>query len=136
MRKSSLTLPDDRYLAALERQRARIENGNPLVFADDNTPGDKDTSCSWGLCDNNKEAWPDPQDHMWPDQFIERGRVAPRYLEEKQTCPLDTRPRPNTSPNGCFYTCRIFQAKRGQRPDREETLRLYDVELARIRKRP
>jgi hypothetical protein len=136
MQKSSLTLPDDRYLAALERQRGRIENGNPLTFFDDTTSGNKDTSCSWGLCDNAVEAWPDPQDHLWPDQFTDRRRVAPLYRDNGQTCPLDTRPRPNTGLSGCFYTCRIFQARRGQRPDREETLRLYDVELERVRKDP
>lgn len=131
------TLPDDRYLVALERQRARVATGLPLRAVDSNTPGDKYTECTWGLCSGEREAWPDAQDHMWPDQFISRGRVAPEYRAEHQTCPLDKRERPVTSMQGCFYSCRIFQARpKSARPTREETVALYDVEISRVRANP
>jgi len=55
----SINLSQGRYIKAMERQKARIEKGIKLTFYDDNTSGYKSTECSWGLCSDDKEAWPD-----------------------------------------------------------------------------
>lgn len=135
-RNDSMSMPHARYVALLERQRARIEAGLALDYYDDTTPGAKETDCSWGLCSNDKEAWPDPEDHLWPDQFIEEGRVAPRYMTQGQLCPFDTDKTPRGhvrdlgDPSGCFYRCRFFQAKTlGPAPSRKRALELYDERL-------
>lgn len=122
-----LYLPDDRYLAALRRQRDRIAAGVPLVCVDDDTVGNKVTSCSWGLCSDDAEAWPEAEDHLWPERFCREGRVAPRYLQTHQPCPFDTR-APEGGP-GCFHACRVFQRKY-RTPDREAALALYDVTIS------
>jgi hypothetical protein len=140
----SMYLPQDRYIAALERQRARIEGGLELEYYDDTTIGAKETHCSWGLCSHDKEAWPDPEDHLWPGQFVEEGRVAPRYQVKGQLCPFDTDQnarghiRDVGDPQGCFYRCRFFQARTlratlGPPPDRKRALELYDERLAKVR---
>ena len=54
--------------------------------------------------------WPDPEMHLWPDQFIERGRIAPLYRQRHHLCPLDM--RDEGTGNGCFYTCLVFQARK------------------------
>lgn len=128
--KKTLYLSDEQYLAALCRIRSQISLGLKLVFWDDETPGCKETHCSWGLCSKNKQQWPDAEDHIWPDQFRSQGRVAPLYTRNDQTCPFDMRTRPNKSGDGCFWHCRIFQQK--QEPTREEALALYDAEIARV----
>lgn len=127
-----INMPQERYVAALRRQRERIAKGLPLRAVDDNTPGDKSTTCTWGLCSEEREAWPDAQDHLWPDQFIERGRVAPLYLKPKQKCPLDLRDLKDADLNGCFFTCRVFQAAKGARPSREEVIHLYDNRIKEV----
>lgn len=66
-------LPEERYLAALQRVRDAIAAGRPLQFYDDTTPGDKSTSCSWGLCHDSKDTWPDAQDHLFPSDFEKTG---------------------------------------------------------------
>lgn len=121
----STKLPHDRYVAVLRRQRARIEAGLPFEAVDSDAPGDKYTHAAWGLCSEDREAWPDREDHLWPDRF-DRGRVAPKYRDKGQRCPMDT--RPVDDPNieiGCFYNCQIFQ-RRHPTPDRAEAVRLYD----------
>lgn len=130
-------LPQDRYVAALERQLKRITDGLELKYFDDTTPGQKATACTWGLCSDEKEAWPDAKDHLWPHEFLNRGRVAPKYLKSGQKCPLDTRELGDPNPNGCFYTCHIFQAKMlGGRPTREQTITLYTSRLKELKTWP
>jgi hypothetical protein len=135
-----LSMPQDRYVAALERQRSRIAAGIELTYVDDTTPGDKSTHCSWGLCSRDKEAWPDAGDHLWPDQFENDGRVAPKYLVQGQLCPFDTdvnargHIRDEGDPQGCFYRCRYFQARHlGPAPDQKRALELYDEQLSKVR---
>ncbi len=118
----SIYMSDERYLAALKRMRDLIASGHRFTSHDDDSPGSKSSACSWGLCSDDKEAWPDAQDHLWPDQFTDQGRVAPLYLERHQMCPLDTREK--HTGNGCFYTC-LHYAKR-VRPTKERALGLYD----------
>lgn len=129
-----LNLSDERYLAALKRIRALIANGINLVAEDSDVMGDKFTHCTWGLCSDRKSHWPDPEDHLWPDQFVEHGRVAPKYRDtDKQECPLCV-PHEGSGFKGCFYRCRVFQRKM-KTPTREQALRLYDEAIARVEAR-
>jgi hypothetical protein len=120
-------LPEERYLAALQRVRDAIAAGRPLQFYDDTTPGDKSTSCSWGLCHDSKDTWPDAQDHLFPSDFENNGRISP--LPSPDPCPMDTRGYgPYTY--GCFYSCRVFQATRkNPRPTHDEALALYEAAI-------
>lgn len=141
-------MPDDRYLAALKRFRTQIAEGLELEYLDSTAMGDKDTNCSWGLCSDRKESWPDATDHVWLDGFIERGRVAPRRLQRWQLCPMDSeadeqgRKAPK-SPLGCHARCRIFKGRndvysgpRGRKlprlPSRQEVLSAYDAAITRV----
>lgn len=122
----NLYLPQDRYRAALKRQQYRIAYGVKLDASDCTATGMKSTECSWGLCSDEREAWPDAQDHLWPDQFRSRGRVAPLYREKNQKCPLDRRALDDPNPNGCFYTCMVFNPLKGEkRPTKEQVVELY-----------
>lgn len=124
----STDLPPARYLAALERMQGFVSSGEELVYYDDTTPGNHELHCSWGLCSVRAEHWPDPADHLWPDQFAGHQRVAPlhRSAKDGHRCPMDRRDRAAVAsdPNGCFYTCRFFQ--KGKNPTRLEALDLYD----------
>jgi hypothetical protein len=134
-----ISMPQDRYIAAMKRLRALIEGGRQLTKEDSNTPGDKHTTCSWGLCADDAETWPDAEDHLWPDQFREHGRVAPKYLGNTQRCPMDRRAGQQTSAlaavQGCFHTCRVFK-RQIRNGDRETVLRLYDEQIARAERNP
>jgi hypothetical protein len=123
-------LTDERYAAALQRIRGLIAGGVKLDAVDSTTVGDKYTECTWGLCSSQKAAWPDPEDHLWPDQFKERGRVAPKYRTKTHKCPMDKRVvGEDDMGNGCFYTCKVFQ--KGPTPSRDQALELYDREIAK-----
>ena len=130
---STLHLPTNRYLAAMKRLRDLILKDTPLRAEDDTSPGNKSTSCTWGLCSSEKEAWPDAQDHLWPDQFVSEGRIAPKYLQAKERCPLDRRENGPREPNGCFYTCQVFSPLRGETSlqDPVKVLQLYDLRIAK-----
>lgn len=121
-------LPRARYLLALERMRERIAGGLRLEFEDSTTTGNKYTHCSWGLCSEERAAWPDAEDHIWPQQFEREGRVAPLDIPSPG-CPMDRREGKDDG-NGCFYTCRVFNPlERGKRPSQEQTLELYDIKI-------
>ena len=123
------TLPPERTKLALIRIRDAIAAGRPLNFYDDTTPGNKSMSCSWGLCHDSAETWPDAQDHVFPKDFEKRRRITP--LESRQLCPMDT--RSEAAFNGCFYTCRVFQATRkSPPPTRAEALALYDEAISKL----
>lgn len=127
MNNDRLYLPQERYIAVLNRQRDRIAKGIPLVLDDSDEIGNKHTSATWGLCSEEVEAWPDAEDHLWPDDFNKHKRVAPKYQRENQMCPFDAREKPTG--NGCFYTCRLFRG-RYPTPNRDEALALYDQRIA------
>lgn len=128
-------LPAERYLLALERMRQRIAGGLPLMAEDSTTIGNKYTDCSWGLCSDDREQWPDAEDHIWPQQFEREGRVAPLDIPHVG-CPMDRREPSTKDMNGCFYTCRIFSPERGvPRPTREQALELYDIKIKSTRER-
>lgn len=126
-----LYLSGPRYLAALKRMRDLIAAGKALLAIDDETPGNKSTECSWGLCSREQVAWPDAEDHLWPDQFL-KGRIAPKYRNDPHSCPFSK----GNKTTGCFYDCRIFQARRpANLPTRAEALRLYDEAIATYEER-
>lgn len=107
-------LPVDRQVVALERLK-NIVSTTELSGFDDTTPGCKDTQCSWGMCQRNKELWPDAQDQIWPH---DSDRVAPL---SGAPCPLD---REQSGEDGCFYRCKFF--KRKGRITREGVLQTID----------
>ncbi len=115
-----------RYQDALRRLAMRISAGEELRYEDSNETGNKHTICSWGLCSNDPEQWPDADDHIWPDQFTEEGRIAPRYLRPEQTCPMKGTGRKG---HGCFYSCKVFQ---GNPPSRLEAMDLVDKHLEQV----
>lgn len=125
-------LDDARYKLVLERQRARISAGLELVLDDCGDLGTKHTEASWGLCSDDKEAWPDIEDHTRPGEFIKYGRASPKLLAQHQRCPFDARGTPDL--NGCFHTCQLFQRKlfkklQAQGDLRTTALKLYDTVL-------
>lgn len=122
----SIKLSNARYVAALRRQRDRIASGIPFVAVDSDQIGNKYTHASWGLCSEDREAWPDREDHLWPEQF-DAGRVAPLYRNQNQRCPMQKK----AGPNGCFYSCRIFKHREITANKRAEAIALYDAEIAR-----
>jgi hypothetical protein len=128
---SNLYMPNDRYIAALYRQRDRIFSGIDFVADDSDEIGNKYTHASWGLCSNDKEAWPDAQDHIWPDQFEQRGRVAPKYRKQHQQCPIKAS---GGNGSGCFYKCQIFKSRAVTRNTRQKAIDLYDAQIARAEK--
>ena len=124
---ADIYLSDDRYLAALRRQRDRIRAGAAFVAYDCEEIGAKETHASWGLCSSDAEAWPDAGDHMWPDQFTNHGRVSPKYRRKHQKCPMQTK----GGATGCFYNCRIFKSQLG-RKSRDKAVQLYDERIAAV----
>lgn len=122
----NLRLPQDRYVAALRRQRDRIANGLPFDAVDSDTIGDKFTHAAWGLCSDDPAAWPDAEDHLWPDQFEQHGRVAPKYRAEHQRCPIQSK----GGASGCFYSCLIFKNRMGPK-SRDQAVALYDAAIAK-----
>lgn len=124
-----LHMPNARYIAALYRQRDRIINGLPFDAIDSDAIGDKFTHASWGLCSRDAEAWPDAGDHLWPDQFSEDGRVAPKYRSQHQPCPMQRK----SGGMGCFYSCRIFKGREITANTRSKAIDLYEQAIAKAR---
>ncbi len=120
-------LNDERYLAALYRQRDRIITGLPFEAVDSDVIGDKYTHASWGLCSEDAEAWPGRDDHLWPEQF-DKGRVAPKYRHQHQVCPMQRK----GGPFGCFFSCRIFKGEITAKK-RAEAVELYEQTIAKAR---
>ncbi len=122
-----------RYRMALVRMRARIADGLPLTHDDSSTVGDKYTICSWGMCSNDPEQWPDAGDHTFPVDFMDDGRVsAERQCD--QLCPLQVT-HPKARAWGCFYECRVFQPT-CRTPTREVALKLYDERIHELGELP
>jgi hypothetical protein len=114
-------LTKEQYQAALALLRARLESGTPIVAWDDETIGNKDTYTNCGMCCDDKEIWPDPATHTWPDDA--RDSNSPRiyglvYRADDQWCPFDMRWTGETKKNygGCFHTCYLFQKCGNRRP--------------------
>jgi len=125
---SKLELPNDRYVAALYRQRDRIIAGLPFEAEDSEQVGNKYTHAAWGLCSEDAGAWPDREDHLWPEQF-DQGRVAPKYRTEAQPCPMQRQ----GGATGCFYSCRIFKGREVTAKSRKKAIDLYEATIAKAR---
>lgn len=131
------SMTTDQWLAALKRLRALIADGLPLVADDSNDIGNKYTECSWGMCGARQDVFTDPATHIWPIQFLRQSRVAPIGRPKGCLCPIDRR---NTIEDdryqGCFYSCRIFSPKKGEkRPGRELVLSWFDKAIAEVESR-
>jgi len=133
----AMELSDNGYIAFLKRMREQIRDGLKLHYFDCAVIGAKETHCSWGMCSNNAEAWPEPEDHLWPDQFVTSGRVAPKRAKGGQFCPLDRRATNYTEGRfsclGCFYHCLVFDMETPH-PSREKAVRLYIEQIKRFEK--
>ncbi len=140
-RYKKMELSNERYVVFLERMVERLKAGLNFSYYNCDEIGAKEFYCSWGKCSRDAEAWPDAEDHLWPDEFIKRGRVAPKYNTLRNFCPFDRRvsdhfsgkPEIARSPDGCFYRCMIFCAK-GSLPTRKEAILLYEAQIVRARK--
>ncbi|HEF5874814.1 TPA: hypothetical protein SAY52_005493 [Burkholderia cenocepacia] len=125
--RDELYLSDERYVAALKRFRQRIVDGREYAAHDDDEPGFKSSGCTWGLCSEESGDWEYPIDMLFPET---KDRNTPKYLEDRQLCPLDMRTPSQELMNGCFHTCRAFQRKSWRKPlDREAVIKLYDQRL-------
>lgn len=122
----------ERYLLALKRVRKAIAKGREFRATDIIAPGCKSTEVTWGMCSVADEDWPDPEDHLWPEDFIKYGRVAPKY-REGHPCPYDRDPDPEHM-RGCFYRCMAFDRKDKDKDDRNSTLRKYDLVIEQFEK--
>jgi hypothetical protein len=119
-------LPKERLLLALKRLRDAIAAGRALSYNDE-------PDCSWGLCHESAETWPDAQDHIFPIDFETRGRVTPLDARKSNECPLDRRNGGKAGMNGCFYTCMVLKPEKGQpKLTRELALARYDAAIARL----
>ena len=122
-----LEMPWSLYRKALEILYQRIKDGEELAYWDDTTIGNKSMHCSWGKCSQQPEQWPDPEMHLWPEQFTERGRVAPKYGQDGQWCPNDRRaffdaPDDRRRRSGCFYSCAFFSPDGRSEPSRDQVI--------------
>lgn len=138
-------LSERRVLAALIRFRDKIANGAKWWAYDDDTIGNKNMEVNWGLCCESMEDWPDPKDHIFPED-IKLGRSSPKYHGAYQ-CPLDKRwPKhdrkhasANDPINGCFWRCMYWQKRMPRNEDgsldREEVLKLYDAKIAKMQEK-
>lgn len=123
--RDDMHLSDDGYLRALLRMGARIAAGLPLTGFDCTAVGAKDTQCSWGLCSDSLEQWPDDEDHLFPERLPHRS--SPKYRQAHQRCPMQA---DDGEPLGCFYRCRFFQSQHPT-PTKDEALALYEAAIDR-----
>lgn len=118
------------HLKVLTLQHNRIASGVELSYYDDTTIGNKNNECSWGLCLDSKEIYPDVDMHIFPEHFTEYDRIAPKHRELEQKCPLDTGKTPKQFTScGCFYRCAVFQSRGKPKLTREQVLDLYCIEI-------
>lgn len=132
-------MKDHEFLAALRRMRDRIADGIELVAVDSEEIGNKYTHCSWGMCSEDREQWPDRELHIFKEDFDSYGRISTKNRLPWQPCPFDKRKRElvrdgniYSLDSGCFWTCMIFQGATGA-VSVELALTLYDEAIARFR---
>jgi len=124
------SLRDDEYILVMKRLREAISDGLSLNSDDSTDIGNKHTHCSWGLCTNSADIWKEPTLHIWPNEFIERGRVAPRNKGKNHICHLKGEVSKRNRMCGCFYSCRVFQDDTN--PSRDFVLNRIDELIARF----
>lgn len=127
-------LAKQQVLKILKIIRVAIQSGHRLDAEDSNEIGNKYTECSWGVCSEAKEYFPDPEMHIWPKSFVEQDRVAILEFPEGTWCPMRAvkvaglHHTEGGGASGCFYQCRVFQ-RNLDTPTQEEALALYDEEI-------
>ena len=121
------SLPQVRYIAALVRIKEQIKNGSELEAEDSDTIGDKYTHCNWGLCSGSVTQWPDKEDRLFPRDYP----LAILHRTKGQDCPMDEKKGRKYGPDGCFYSCRVFQHPNNP-PTREEAIELYDIQIKKV----
>lgn len=131
--KPHLYLTDEEYLRILQNLKEEIQNDAKLVYENSDAPGDNYNYCSWGLCSISKSIAPEPTMHLWPDRFVKESKVAMKYRQPHQKCPLDK--RQFSTSLGCFYSCRIFNKGRGKLPKPAEVLTLVNRCIESIKRR-
>jgi len=117
------------YVNWLEAMRDRIEAGLELSYYDDNTIGNKSLFCSWGMCNNKAEVWPEEL-HQIPGHTIPGYQGGIRHIDrdrKTQHCPFDARV---AKTGGCFWRCVIFQHKV---ITKEQGLAYYDLLLNHLK---
>lgn len=117
----SRRLTDEQYIQWLELQASRIDGGLPLIFWDDTTGGAKELYCSWGMCNDDLNAWPWADTWQHPRYTRPTGPVGKKTVEHVRRapahwCPFDRAGFPDAlvqegrADSGCFRRCTIFQA--------------------------
>lgn len=141
-----MNLSNTQYTTTLKRARDLVAGGAAGFAYDCTSVGCKETTTGWGLCSEDPAMWPDAEYHLWPDQFTNNGRIAPKYRGEGQVCPFDSRAYKQGSVDllpqnqldavpdyGCFYGCLLFgnSPKNPLLPiSREKAVKLYDNLIA------
>jgi len=142
MDRRKLDLTDKQFVELLKRQLKRIADGVKLDHVDSNQTGSKFTHCSWGLCSEDMETWPDPETWLFEPfrnyAYNEDGELVdvprPKYRGDHQFCPFDRKDNRSAQDGsfGCFYRCRIFRPKGEKRPNRERAIELYQIRLREV----
>jgi len=112
------------YAKVLRILRKKIDTGLSLSCVDSDTIGNKYTECSWGICMETPDNYPDESMRIRPE-LMAHNRVASKFPPEGFNCPLDKHPEDRW---GCFYRCRAFQGG----INREQALALYDETLKQL----
>lgn len=131
--KPHLYLTDEEYLRILQNLKEEIQNGAQLVYENSDDQGNSYNFCSWGLCSISRNIAPEPIMHLWPDRFVKESKVAIKYRQPHQKCPLDQ--RVHESSFGCFYSCRVFGKRRERLPRKEQIFQLIDDCIESIKRR-
>ena len=123
MNKNKIFFTPEETVRHLHNLKAVIES-EPCIANDDDTPGNKSTTCNWGLCTESRKVYDQESDSLFEKRF------APKYHLQ---CPMDKQkanPKEahQVEASGCFYRCRIF--KDGVR-SRDKLLPLVELSIQR-----
>ena len=124
---TDLYLSDKQYLTMLEKLQTLIREGLKLELDGSDDIGNKHTHASWGQC--TEKNW--DKDALFRE---DKPFLGSKQHAKGQFCPFDTKVptegnKLRNNPSGCFYRCRLFQAKKGEMPNREKALELYHVRI-------
>lgn len=120
---NSKYLTTEQYVGVLKRIRKTIESEKLIRDKDD-------PDCNWGMCSKRQEHYPDPELHIFPNDFDDYGRMSALSCGNDVKCPMRVS---DLGGSGCFYDCRVFTRKH-KVPTREEALKLYDDAIAGAQK--
>lgn len=120
---SKMKFSDAAYLKSLKKLRKHVQHA-PFNAIDCEDIGSKETTCSWGMCCSDPRVFTD-MDQLLFDRGTNNSNVAPKYRQDHQACPHDTK----RTGGGCFYVCAykdLFN-KRSPEPSRKEALARIDT---------